>query len=85
MKKCPKCNYPILSSRAEQVLKYCSKHKRVIVDDVIRELGMSVTNANNYLRWLWDVGLLERYSENLSIGGQCFVYKYKITPTKKEE
>ena len=75
MKKCPHCNKPLLSLTAENVLNFVKRKGTVRSDDVVRELGMSITNSNNYLRDLWVMGFLNRDAQ---LKGHGYGFNYKI-------
>jgi predicted transcriptional regulator len=64
---------------AERVLEFATKRLRITANDVHRELGMSISNSNNYLRDLWVIGFLNRECQNLSTGGgREFIYLRKL-------
>lgn len=75
MKKCPHCGKVLLSDRGERVLNFIKiKNRGVTSTEVIRELNMSICNANNYLRELWVIGLLERKQCRMGNMGNGFEY-----------
>ena len=77
MKRCHNCGAVILSHREEAVLSYVEKETEVSSDDVRKSFGISITNANNTLRRLWEFGYLDRENCNVVTGGNYFLYRTK--------
>ena len=77
MNKCHKCGALILTHTQQAVLKLFDKQREIDCMQLMNLMGMGVTNANNYLRTLWEHDFIYRKSVNIPNGGNYFVYYKK--------